>query len=118
MGAMKRMARFFYGSSALRRENLSESRSDEPKGNQVHLHDRGANRTLVITETKWREAPRKYQSLVEQGQTVCVEDDRGRVIIFLGFSSLEKDINVEKEMQELLKNGAGERVSISGSWLE
>lgn len=118
MGAMKRMARFFYGSSALRREDLPNSQPDESKTSDFHRHELSVNRTVVITETTWREAPRKYQNLVEQGQTIRVEDDQGTVIIVLASSTLSIDASVEKEMQNLLDRCTGDRIHLSGSWLE
>src|SRR5688572_24172629 len=116
MGAMKRMARFFYGTSVLRREDhLPNSQSDKSKDQDFHVHELSVNRMVIINETKWREAPREYQLLVEQGKIVRVEDDRGTVVIVLDSSSLVKDASLEKEMQTQLDSCTRDRIPLSGS---
>jgi hypothetical protein len=118
MGAMKRMARFFSGNGALSRENPSNTQVITAKRNRFDPPTPGTNRTETIKETEWREAPWKYQKLMQQGRTIRVVDERENIVIILGSTSAGNDEKAEKEMQDLLDSCPAGRMTLSGSWLD
>ena len=107
MGAMKRVARFFSRSIAGAPEKVTSA-----------YWRSSPTQFVTVDEKEWRQAPEKYQRLVQKGQAFKIVDSRGSVVASLESRTVAQDANGEKEMQDLLSRCQSNGTALSGSWLE